>query len=120
MGDMNDNPRNKSISKVLGAKRSTKKLTAEDLYTPFARTKRGSSVYDNRWNHYDNIIVSGNFLLNTKQGLHLCPTKGQKFGAIFSREDMLDNHRHPKPTFKGVEYIGGASDHLPVYILLGK
>jgi hypothetical protein len=33
---------------------------------------------------------------------------------------MLDHHNHPKPTFKGVEYIGGASDHLPVYILLGK
>ena len=102
MGDMNDNPRNKSITKVLGAKRSTKKLSAYDLYTPFAHTKRGSSVYDNRWNQYDNIIVSGNFLLNTKQGLHLCPTKGQKFGAIFSREDMLDQHKHPKPTYKGV------------------
>lgn len=120
MGDMNDNPRNKSISKVLGAKHSTKNMSAYDLYTPFAHTKRGSSVYDNRWNQYDNIIVSGNLLLITKQGLHLCPTKGQKFGAIFSREDMLDHHNHPKPTFKGTEYIGGASDHLPVYILLGK
>ncbi len=120
MGDMNDNPRNKSISKVLGAKHSTKNMSAYDLYTPFAHTKRGSSVYNNRWNQYDNIIVSGNLLLNDKQGLHLCPTKGQMLGAIFSREDMLDHHNHPKPTFKGVEYIGGASDHLPVYILLGK
>ena len=118
MGDMNDNPRNTSIAKVLGVKRSTKHLSADDLYTPFARTKRGSSVYDNRWNQYDNIIVSENLVLNAKQGLHLSPTGGQRFGAIFSREDMLDRHNYPKPTYKGVEYTGGASDHLPIYILL--
>lgn len=117
MGDMNDNPHDRSIAEVLRAKSNVNKLLPNDLYAPFANVKRGSSVYDNRWNRYDNIIVSGNIVQGN--GFRLCPI-GKRYGAIFSRKDMLDKHGYPKPTFKGDEYIGGASDHLPIYILLGK
>jgi predicted extracellular nuclease len=117
MGDMNDNPSNKSIAKTLRAKHKTKNLTHADLYTPFGNTKRGSSVYDNRWNHYDNIILSGNMLRGT--GLRLCTTN-KNAGQIFSHPDMLDKRGYPLPTYRGTEYIGGASDHLPIYIIISK
>lgn len=117
MGDMNDNPRNKSIAKTLHAKRKTKNLTHADFYTPFGNTKRGSSVYDNRWNHYDNIILSENMLRGT--GLRLCTTN-KNAGQIFSHPDMLDKRGYPLPTYRGTEYIGGASDHLPIYIIISK
>ncbi len=26
----------------------------------------------------------------------------------------------PRPTFRGAEYVGGCSDHLPIYIVLGR
>ncbi len=124
MGDMNDNPHNKSIAKVLGAKHKLKNISPRDLYAPFAHTKPGSSVYDGRWNHYDNIIVSANMLplikSNPRAGLYLKPIHRRELGAIFSRDYMLDNHRNPKPTYKGTEYIGGVSDHLPIYIILGE
>ena len=54
------------------------------------------------------------------QGLHLQPTAGKALAAIFSRSDMLDHRGHPQPTYKGTDYIGGASDHLPIYVILGK
>ena len=117
MGDMNDNPRNKSIAKTLRSKRKTKNLTHADLYTPFGNTKRGSSVYDNKWNHYDNIILSGNLLRGA--GLHLYTTN-KNAGQIFSHPDMLDKRGYPLPTYRGTEYIGGASDHLPIYVIIGK
>lgn len=117
MGDMNDNPSNKSIAKTLRAKRKTKNLTHADLYAPFGNTKRGSSVYDNRWNHYDNIILSGNMLRGT--GLRLCTTN-KNTGQIFSHPDMLDKRGYPLPTYRGTEYIGGASDHLPIYVIISK
>ncbi|MBR5138589.1 MAG: endonuclease/exonuclease/phosphatase family protein [Alistipes sp.] len=117
MGDMNDNPRNKSISTSLGAKRRIKQLSTNDLYTPFAHARPGSSVYDNRWNHYDNIIVSANLLHS--EGLHLQPTEGKAMGGVFCQPDMLDQHSHPKPTYQGTDYIGGPSDHLPIYVILG-
>lgn len=118
MGDMNDNPRNRSISTHLGAKRKIKQLSPNDLYTPFANIRRGSSVYDGRWNRYDNIIVSANLL--RRQGIQLQPVAGKRLGSVYSRRNMLDKHGHPHPTFKGVEYTGGASDHLPVYIIISK
>ena len=118
MGDMNDNPRNKSISTALGAKRRIKHIAPNDLYAPFANIKRGSSVYDNRWNRYDNVIISENLLRN--RGLHLQPTNGKSLAAIFSRRDMLDQRGHPQPTYKGTDYIGGPSDHLPIYVILGE
>ena len=122
MGDMNDNPRDKSISTALGVKRRVKHLAPNDLYVPFAKVKRGSSVYDNRWNRYDNIIVSANMLreVGGNQGLHLQPIVGKALAAIFCQRDMLDHRGHPQPTYKGTDYIGGASDHLPIYVILGK
>ncbi len=118
MGDMNDNPRDESISTHLGVKRKAKRLSPNDLYTPFANIRRGSSVYDGRWNRYDNIVISANLLHG--QGLKLQPVAGKRLAAVYSRRNMLDKHGHPQPTFKGVEYTGGASDHLPVYIIISK
>ena len=117
MGDTNDNPRNKSISKTLRAKHKTKNLTHADLYAPFGNTKRGSSVYDDKWNHYDNIILSGNMLRGTE--LRLCTTN-KNAGQIFSHPDLLDKRGYPLPTYRGTEYMGGTSDHLPIYIIIGK
>ena len=117
MGDMNDNPRNKSISSVLGAKRKTTNLAHNDLYTPFGSTKRGSSVYDNKWNHYDNIILSANMLRG--EGVRL-RSVNKNAGHIFSQPDMLSRRGYPLPTYSGTEYIGGTSDHLPIYIILNK
>lgn len=112
MGDMNDNPNDKSIKEVLGA---SGKRNGALLYNPFAgvrrRARRGSSVYQGEWNLYDNIIVSADFLESSELRL----VEG---GKIFRRGYLLDGKRHPLPTYRGVEYCAGLSDHLPVYVIL--
>lgn len=112
MGDMNDNPNDKSIKEVLGA---SGKRNDGLLYNPFAglrrRASRGSSVYQGEWNLYDNIIVSADFLESSELRL----VEG---GQIFRRGYLLDGKRHPLPTYRGVEYCAGLSDHLPVYVIL--
>jgi predicted extracellular nuclease len=112
MGDMNDNPNDKSIKEVLGA---SGKRNGALLYNPFAgvrrRASRGSSVYQGEWNLYDNIIVSADFLESSELRL----VEG---GQIFRRGYLLDGKRHPLPTYRGVEYCAGVSDHLPVYVIL--
>ncbi len=122
MGDMNDNPQDKSIAKTLRARRKIKQVGHNDLYAPFADVKRGSSVYDGRWNKYDNIIVSENMLNKSERtnSLHLKPIGNRKMGAVFRRRYILDRHNHPQPTFNGTHYTGGASDHLPIYIIFGR
>ena len=110
MGDMNDNPRNKSITEDLRA--TARPATATDLYNPFAAARRGSSVYDGRWNKYDNIIVS--------QNIPLCAIDGRRRAKVYRHPSLLDQAGKPHPTYSGTNYMGGASDHLPVYIVIGK
>lgn len=113
MGDMNDNPRNKSIRDDLKATHRPKE--AGELYNPFAVLKRkgkGTSVYDGRWNMYDNIVVS--------QNAPLLPIRKRDKGAIYRHCALLDNRGRPLSAYEGVEYTAGVSDHLPIYILIGK
>lgn len=110
MGDMNDNPRNKSITEDLRA--TARPAAATDLYNPFAAARRGSSVYDGRWNQYDNIVVS--------QNIPLCAIDGRRRAKVYRHTSLLDQAGKPRPTYSGTNYMGGASDHLPVYIVIGK
>ena len=110
MGDMNDNPRNKSITEDLRA--TARPAAATDLYNPFAAARRGSSVYDGRWNQYDNIIVS--------QNIPLRAIDGRRRAKVYRHTSLLDQAGKPHPTYSGTNYMGGASDHLPVYIVIGK
>ena len=116
MGDMNDNPNNRSIKEVIQVKSQLKNIATNDLYTPFAKIKGGSSVYDNKLNKYDNIIVSANLL--NPSGIHIRPTEKNQLGATFTLPFMLDTHGYPLPTYRGTDYMGGVSDHLPIYIIL--
>jgi endonuclease/exonuclease/phosphatase family metal-dependent hydrolase len=116
MGDMNDNPDNQSIKQILQAKSRVRNITTNDLFAPFAKVEGGSSVYDKRWNRYDNIIVSANML--GRERIHLRQIDNKHMGATFTLPFMLNDNGHPLPTYKGTEYIGGVSDHLPIYIIL--
>ena len=69
MGDMNDDPKDPSMSVALGAKRKIEEATApNDLYNPFwdiHASGTGTLMYDGAWNLFDQIILS-NSLLNQK------------------------------------------------------
>ncbi|MBR7097737.1 MAG: endonuclease/exonuclease/phosphatase family protein, partial [Alistipes sp.] len=119
MGDMNDNPSNRSLWKILRARRNVKGAAGE-LYNPFARKPViGSSRYDGRWNHFDNIILSANLVDDLSDGLKFNSKTPKKHSAyVFRRDYMCDVNGYPVPTYRGVEYVGGASDHLPVCLIL--
>lgn len=118
LGDMNDNPNNRSIHKALGAKRVGCRVESGRLYNLTASGRAGSSVYDGRWNRYDNIVVSSNLLLSGN-GLHVViPKRNARVGYVQRFEYLLDERKYPKPTYQGGEYRGGVSDHLPIYMML--
>lgn len=120
MGDMNDEPHNRSIKRDLGARGRVDGDT--HLYNPFAlrrRAGRGSYSYDGRWNMLDQIIVSPNLVSGDVGGLRLCRIDGRAMGRVFRREWMLRDGE-PYATYRGSDYEGGVSDHLPVYVILGR
>ncbi|MDO4933685.1 MAG: endonuclease/exonuclease/phosphatase family protein, partial [Prevotella sp.] len=66
MGDMNDDPMDKSMAEALGGKREIKEVGDGDMYNPWwnvlAKEGRGTLMYNGAWNLFDQIILSPSLL----------------------------------------------------------
>lgn len=91
------------------------------LYEYYSRGY-GSYCWDGRWMLYDNILVSE--ALMSGEGMRLAES------GIFVRPYLLDGEEYPAAafmkrrgyplrTFSGARYLGGYSDHLPVFAVFG-
>ncbi|AXG69282.1 hypothetical protein KORDIASMS9_01502 [Kordia sp. SMS9] len=110
MGDFNDDPTSDSVHKY---------LMDTDLYNPMEKLLtlyKGSLNYKGEWNLFDQIIFTTNFF-DYKKSTH-----------SFASADIFDEHflaqwkgkykGNPFRTYAGRKYLGGYSDHFPVYIQL--
>jgi len=121
MGDLNDDPDNKSLTQVLKARRKADDLKAGELYNPMYdlyKDGNGTLAYKDSWDLFDQIIVS--------KGLVNKPIGGwQLYNAhVFRKPWLLQTEGafrgYPFRTFVGDIFINGYSDHLPVYLFLLK
>lgn len=121
MGDFNDNPNSKSITQHLGAKGKEQEVKMNDLFNPMWKLYRqgiGSYAYRDSWDLIDMIIVS--------YGLLNAPANTYRYkGVDIFRANFLITTTgsftgYPFRTYAGGAYLGGYSDHLPVYIVLQK
>ena len=120
MGDFNDEPTNRSIINGLSALNKRHNIEMGDQYNLFYDLHNmdgeGSYNFKGSWNMLDQIIVSYN-LLNQDNGL----TTKFDSGHILKEDWMLFQSEEygeslPSATYRGTEYYGGPSDHLPVYV----
>lgn len=115
MGDLNDSPEDESVSKVLRAKMDSLNLGSNDLYDMLAGAglswKKGTIKFREEWETIDHMIVSKPALSYTN------PHSLQIFDAPFLlQDDEAWFGKKPFRTYYGAKYIGGFSDHLPVYM----
>lgn len=119
MGDMNGKANTKA-QKVLRTKNPDRQITDGELYnTGFYLLKKnyGSYRYQGRWQTIDHIIVSSS-LLNGR-----CSCRTDRTLSVYSAPFLLEEDKtyfgyKPKPTYRGPRYIGGYSDHLPVWVFI--
>lgn len=117
IGDLNDEPSNKSLNEVLEAKSpDVENAELVNLMYPDHNNKKGSYNYRGNWNMLDNIIVSSGLLDN--KGFQIV----EKQGFVFSEKWMEYEDKNagitPNRTYGGPNYYGGVSDHFPVFIQL--
>ena len=66
MGDMNDDPTNKSMYECLSAKGEINEVGANDMYNPWynvlVKEGTGTLQYQGKWNLFDQIIMTPNLL----------------------------------------------------------
>ncbi|MCM4166724.1 hypothetical protein KCTC52924_01574 [Arenibacter antarcticus] len=121
MGDLNDDPIDHSLKKILKTKSKEEIMEPTDLYNPMENLHKkgiGSLAYRDRWNLFDQLYFTAN--------LYLDPSSGYKFwkAGIFNPPYLIDKKGkykgYPLRTYANGNYIGGYSDHFPVYIFLIK
>ena len=112
MGDFNDNPVDVSVKD---------NLVTSNLYNPFEKLMnitQGSLSYYSQWHLFDQIIFSHNFF-KMEKGKHSFQN-ADIFDEPFLMEWKGRQKGLPFRTFSGKRYLGGYSDHFPVYINLRK
>jgi len=117
MGDMNDEPSNKSLKEVLSAKSpETENAALINLMYPTHEAKQGSYNYRGNWNMLDNIIVSAGLLDN--KGFQSVDKQGFVFREQWMEYQNDKGEISPNRTYGGPNYYGGVSDHFPVFFQL--
>jgi len=112
MGDFNDDPISKSIKNY---------LVTDDFFNPMGSLFEkgiGTSSFNNRWNLFDQIIFSKNFL-NSDTDKHVFEY-AEVFNKHWLRVVKGKLKGSPFRTYIGPWYTGGYSDHFPVYAYLSK
>lgn len=106
MGDLNDYPSNKSVQLIM--ERLNPKITKE------SNKFGGTNSYRGKWNILDHICVSNGWNIGS---LKCSPENG----TILTLDNLLSTYKGnivPYRTYGGSKYLGGYSDHLPVYMNL--
>ena len=125
MGDMNDDPQDKSMAVSLGAKRKIKDVPRNGLYNPWwdiLASGTGTLQYDGKWNLFDQIILSQNLL--HQEGANDYGTLKLRKHQIFRRDYLFQKEGKYKGntlrTHAGGTWLDGYSDHLPTVVYLMK
>ncbi|MDR2010377.1 MAG: endonuclease/exonuclease/phosphatase family protein [Bacteroidales bacterium] len=121
MGDLNDDPVDQSVKKHLKTAGDKNKAKAPLLYNPMEELFKkgvGSLAYDDKWNLFDQIIISPAFLEKDRASYRFYQVHVFNKSFLLQKEGRYKGY--PLRTYVGNTYMGGYSDHFPVYIFIIK
>jgi len=122
MGDLNDDPDNESVSQLVGNTYTNGKcaIKLENLMLGFNRNITGTLKYNGNWFLFDQVIVSSN-LVSGVNGLQIYKESVKIIMEDFMiAPDEKNLGIMPFRTYSGPRYLGGYSDHFPVYFEITK
>lgn len=121
MGDLNDDPVSPSVKDVINAKGKKQQVRKGEFYNPWYKSYQagvGTLAYRDSWNLFDQILITHSLANKDDYGYYFYKNE------IFNRSFLISKggrfKGYPFRTFSFGKYIGGYSDHLPVYIYLIK
>lgn len=118
MGDLNDDPYNKSCSEILGGVKNIKDVSKTGFYNPFWEKLDkgiGSYIYRGGWNLFDQIIINKN-LVDGACGVKFHSAEVLNKPFLIQQEGQYKGYT--LRTFSGGVWMNGYSDHLPTEIFL--
>lgn len=122
MGDLNDDPQDRSCAVTLGARKEPRGVEAHGFYNPWWKMLDdgiGTLAYKSSWNLFDQIIVSGTLLKDNNPGaLHYWKCQVNNFDFLIDRKGSRQGY--PLRTYASGQWLNGYSDHFPTEIFLIK
>ncbi len=119
MGDFNDNPTDISIRKHLRSRGNKEEVGEDELYNPFESFYRrgiGTNAWRDAWSLFDQILITPSLLNDDYSEFRYL--RAEVFNRPFLRQPSGRFQGYPFRTYGGGVYLGGYSDHFPVYIYL--
>lgn len=121
MGDLNDDPINKSVKDYIRAKAKVGKMKTGDMYnTMYTKFKQGDCTlaYRDAWNLFDQLIVSEGLV--SEDASSYVFHKSYVYSKEYLKQKEGNYKGYPKRTHAGGKYLNGYSDHFPVFLVLKK
>ena len=119
MGDLNDDPQDRSMAVALGARKKKEDVKPGEFYNPWwAMLDKGigTLAYKGQWNLFDQIVLSDYFLGDDRS--RWCFFKAEVLNREFLKTKEGDRAGYPLRTFSGGAFLNGYSDHFPTQVFL--
>lgn len=119
MGDLNDDPIDDSLRKVMRTRGKKQDLEEGDLFNPMEKLFKkgvGTLAYRDKWNLFDQFYFTPNLLEKEHGRYHFW--KAAVFHPPYLLSKKGQYKGYPFRTYAGGSYTGGYSDHFPVYMYL--
>lgn len=117
-GDFNDEPEDGSLIENLNARLDTNGLKQRELYNMMGplRFSAGTHKFAGEWGILDQFIISSGVVYGRNR-LKIERDRAGIFAAPFLLEEDKTHLGHKLfRTYLGPRYVGGYSDHLPIYL----
>lgn len=117
MGDFNGNPNDVDARSILKTS-DNMDFSSEEMYNPMLKMiyKSGSLKHEGRWILFDQILFSKAFFMEEEKNIRF------QSAHIYNDRSVQDWNRRfkgsPFRTYAGTKYLGGYSDHFPIYAIL--
>lgn len=123
MGDLNDDPHDRSCRETLGAVRKASDAAPHGFFNPWWEILDkgiGTLAYKSQWNLFDQIIISGNLLKENAEELDIRYLRAIVHNHDFLKDDKGNRQGYPLRTYSAGVWLNGYSDHFPTEILLAQ
>lgn len=121
MGDLNDDPTNKSIQKYLNATGDKALVTGNKLYNPMYDLHMkgiGTLAHRDVWGIFDQTILTPEWIKNDYSSFRFYSAKVYNKPYLVQKDGNFEGY--PFRTYSGGVYTAGYSDHFAVYSIFLK
>ncbi|OIQ29269.1 MAG: endonuclease [Bacteroidetes bacterium MedPE-SWsnd-G2] len=121
MGDLNDNPTNKSVKDILKAKGEKENVKLKGIFNPmegFAKDGLGSNAYRDSWSLFDQIMFTQPLLEKEYSSFRYYKAGIFNTNYLISKSGRYKGY--PFRSFSNGTFTDGYSDHFPVFVYVVK